>query len=136
ITSAAGDSLTSVAVGDFNGDGKPDLVAGTGTGLDVLLGDGDGTFQVKSRVPFLVDPSVPDLTEAVTSVAVGDFRGDGKQDIVANASGNLNVLLGNGDGTFQGPVTLNVGAAVDSLVLGDFTGDGKLDIVTSNAAPS
>jgi hypothetical protein len=126
-----------VAVGEFNGDGKPDLVVGTGTGLEVLLGNGDGTFQVKSTVPFLVDPSVPDLTEAVTAVAVGDFRGDGKQDIVANASGNLSVLHGNGDGTFQNPINLNVGpVAVDSLVLGDFTGHGKLDIVTGNAAPS
>jgi hypothetical protein len=136
IASTVGDGLTSVAVGDFNGDAKPDLAVGTGTGLDVLLGNGDGTFQVKSKVPFLVDPSVPDLTEAVTAVEVGDFRGDGKQDIVANASGNLDVLLGNGDGTFQGPVGLNVGpVAVDSLALGDFTGDGKLDIVTSNPAP-
>jgi Bacterial Ig-like domain (group 3)/FG-GAP-like repeat len=136
ITSPVGGSLTSVAVGEFNGDGKPDLVVGTGSGLDVLLGNGDGTFQLKSTVPFLVDPSVPDVTESVTSVAVGDFRGNGKQDIVANASGNLDVLLGNGDGTFGGPVALSVGpVSIDSVVVGDFTGDGKLDLVTSNAAP-
>jgi hypothetical protein len=137
ITSQVGGSLTSVAAGEFNGDGRPDLVVGTGTGLDVLLGNGDGTFRAKSAIPFLVDPAVPDLTEAVTAVAVGDFRGNGRQDIAANASGNLNVLLGNGDGTFQNPVQLNVGPiSVDSLVLGDFTGDGRLDIATSNAAPS
>jgi hypothetical protein len=136
VTSPVGGRLTSVAVGNFNGDGRPDLVVGTGSGLDVLLGNGDGTFQVKSTVPFLVDPSLPGITEAVTSVAVGDFRGDGKQDIVANAGGNLSVLLGNGDGTFQNPARLNVGpVAVDSLALGDFTGDGKLDIATSNSAP-
>jgi hypothetical protein len=136
LTSTVGGRLTSVAVGEFNGDGKPDLVVGTDTGLSVLLGNGDGTFTVKSTIPFLVAPSMPDITVPVTSVAVGDFRSDGKQDIVANGSGNLAVLLGNGDGTFTSPATLAVGAAVASQVVGDFTGDGKLDIVTSNFAPS
>jgi hypothetical protein len=100
-TSQVGGSLTSVAVGEFNGDGKPDLVVGTGSGLDVLLGNGDGTFQLKSTVTFLVDPSVPDLTEAVTSVAVGDFRGDvGPRGQRQRQPG---VLRGSGDGTFQSP---------------------------------
>jgi hypothetical protein len=133
ISTTVGGRLTSLAVGEFNGDGKPDLVVGTGTGLDVLLGNGNGTFQVKSTISFLVDPSLPGITEAVTSVAVSDFRGNGKQDIVANA-GDLSVLLGNGDGTFQGRVRLNTGGnVVTAFAVGDFTGDGKPDIVTSNA---
>jgi hypothetical protein len=133
ITSTVDTFLTSVVVGEFNGDGKPDLAVGTGTGLDVLLGKGDGTFQLKSTVPISIAPSMPDFTVAVTSLAVGDFRGNGKQDIVANASGNLRLLLGNGDGTFGTPGSLGVGA---SLVVGDFTGDGKLDIATSNFPPN
>jgi hypothetical protein len=141
ITSSVDTFLTSVAVGEFNGDGKPDLVVGTGTGLDVLLGNGDGTFQVKSRIPFEVEPSMPGITVAVTSVAVADLRGEGKEDIVANGSGNLAVLLGNGDGTFGsganlGIVHLGGFSGVASFVVGDFTGDGKPDIVTSDFPPS
>jgi hypothetical protein len=134
VASPVGGLLTSVAVGDFNGDGKPDLVVGTSTGISVLTGNGDGTFQVKAAIPFLVTPTLPGITEPVRSVAVASFRGNGVQDIVANDR----LLLGNGDGTFQNQVNLKLGDAgvLVSLAIGDFNGDGKLDIVTSNAAPS
>jgi hypothetical protein len=133
ITSRIGGRFTSVAVGDLNGDGKPDLVVGTGSGLDSLLGKGDGTFQLKSKITFFVDPKVdPSLTIPVTSVALGDFRGDGKLDIVANASGEADLLLGKGDGTFQPRVVLNGGEwGTASFVVGNFNGDGTLDIATS-----
>src|SRR6266699_918738 len=94
-----------VAVGDFNGDGKPDLaVADYGCPLDctsspsntvtVLLGNGNGTF--------LPGPSLT-VGNGPAGVAVGDFNGDGKPDLViTNHHGNtVTVLLGNGDGTFQ-----------------------------------
>jgi hypothetical protein len=135
ITTQVGGNLTSVAVSDFNGDGKPDLVVGTSTGLDVLLGKGDGTFKVNQTVPFNLHYAGLLIPEAVTSVAVGDFRGDGKQDIVALANSRVSVLAGNGDGTFQDPVALAAGQnGVGSFAVGDFTGDGKLDVVTSNFA--
>jgi hypothetical protein len=110
-----------VAVADFNGDGKPDLVAVNGNnGVDVLLGNGDGTFQAKKTYSTGNDT-------APTFVVVGDFNGDGKQDlVVADSFGTISVLLGNGDGTFQAEKTYPVGTSF--IAVGDFNGDGKLDL--------
>jgi hypothetical protein len=145
IRSSIGGTFTSVAVADFNGDHKLDLVVGTSTGLDVLSGKGDGSFQLQTTVPFFIHYAGLLIPEAVSSVATADFNGDGKADILAgplsasllSSSNVVSVLLGNGDGTFQAPTGLNVGGnVVTSVAVGDFTGDGKLDIATSNAAGS
>ena len=119
----------SVAVGDFNGDGKPDLALANGSGtVSVLLGNGDGTFQ-----PHVEYPAGP----GAFSVAVGDFSGDGKLDLAVannngNQSGTVSVLLGNGDGTFQPHVDYPVGVGPYSVAVGDFNRDGKLDLVVAN----
>jgi hypothetical protein len=131
ITSAAGGSLTSVAVGDFNRDGKPDLVVGTKTGLDILLGNGNGSFQLKQQVTIEREIHGFTFVAPVSAVAVTDLRGDGKPDVVASADGQLSILLGNGDGTVQQPFT-PLGGYDASFVVGDFNGDGKPDIATSN----
>jgi hypothetical protein len=91
----------SVATGDFNGDGKLDLVVLDDGGFSVSLGNGDGTFQ---KATFY-------STRLAYSLAVADFNNDGKLDIVV-ANENLNpstvsVYLGNGDGTFQAPIDSN-----------------------------
>jgi hypothetical protein len=148
IISQVGGSVTSVAAGEFNGDGQTDLVVGTTAGLSVLTSNRDGTFTVTQTVPFFFLYAGLQFPVAVRSVAVSDLRGDGKQDIVALTNSSLStllgngnipvsVLLGNGDGTFGGPVGVNTGVtSVAALAVGDFNGDGKPDLVTSNNAPT
>ena len=123
----AGTYPTSVAVGDFNGDGKADLAVTNGSAntVSILLGKGDGTFQAAVNYGAGSNP---------VSVAVGDFNGDGKADLaVANyVSNNVSVLLGNGDASFQPAVNYSVGSYPDSVAVGDFNGDGKADLVVAN----
>ena len=133
-TFAAGTNPRWVALGDFNGDGKPDLAiadSGTasGSGVSVLLGNGDGSFQAAK---FFGAGSVS------LSVAIGDFNGDGKADLaVANeGSDNVSILLGNGDGTFQTAVNISLdlpGLSVSptSVVVADFNLDGQLDLAVA-----
>jgi hypothetical protein len=128
-----GDSPISIAAGDFNGDGILDLaVANTYSGttlpstVTVLIGKGDGTFTPTAVSP--VTGSFP------YSVAVGDFNGDGKADIVtANSVGNTaTVLLGNGDGTFAAPLSPAAGKDPVGVATGDFNGDGLTDVAVAN----
>jgi len=126
-----------VAVGDFNGDGKPDIaVVNSGSNdVSVLLGNGDGTFQAATN--FAVGNSM-------TNIAVGDFNGDGKLDIVVFlpgkgttfVAGELRILVGNGDGTFQAPVVTPLTIAATALRVGNFNGDKKADLILSNVDTS
>jgi hypothetical protein len=124
-----GTNPQSVAVGDFNGDGKPDIVTANNgsSNVTVLLGDGTGGFEPAPGNPFAAG-LFPE------SVAVGDFNGDGKPDLVEANSGNdtVRVLLGNGMGGFTGEGAFQVGSLPHSVAVTDFNGDGKLDIVTAN----
>ncbi|HTS36506.1 MAG TPA: VCBS repeat-containing protein [Candidatus Solibacter sp.] len=126
---AVGPSPYGAAVGDFNGDGKPDLVVANNAAhpntLSILLGNGDGTFQPHTDIPGGGHP---------LQIIVADFNRDGKLDLaVANSIYNtVSVLLGNGDGTFQPLVPYATGANAQWLVAADFNGDGRLDIATAN----
>ncbi len=128
VSYGAGTVLLSVAVGDFNGDGKADLAVAncSSDNVSVLLGNGDGTFQAAVNYAAGTGPM---------SVAVGDFNGDGKADLaVANyGSNNVSVLLGNGNGTFQAAVNYAAGSWPRSVAVGDFNGDGKADLAVANA---
>src|SRR5439155_24546538 len=117
-----------VATGDFNSDGKLDLVVvnfgdpsvNNNGSVSILLGNGDGTFQPANNAVAGKNPS---------SIAVGDFDGDGRLDIVTVNSGNtVSALLGNGDGTFQAHVDYGTGSGPDSVAVGDFNADGRPDL--------
>jgi hypothetical protein len=133
------------AVGDFNNDGKLDLVTDDAPGgdsdLHVLPGNGDGTFQPARRITL---PSGQASGPAVT----GDFNNDGKLDLVVGGSTTichngskarwapncsttvyLNVLLGNGDGSFTAKSTLTLPHGGDPRAVGDFNRDGNLDVL-------
>ncbi|HEV2350470.1 MAG TPA: FG-GAP-like repeat-containing protein [Terriglobia bacterium] len=128
---STGDHPESVAVGDFNGDGKLDLAVANywSDNVTILMGKGDGTFAPTGQSP--ATGSNP------LSVAVGDFNGDGKLDLaVANVlSENVTILLGNGDGTFA-PTAQSPSASgyPSSVAVGDFNGDGKLDLVVATSS--
>jgi hypothetical protein len=114
-----------VAVGDFNGDGKPDIVAAGCGSVTVFLNNGNGTFAA---------PQTYAVAGAPTAVALGDFNGDGKRDIVtANANGTVSLLLNNGNGTFGVPQNYAIGGPANSVAVGDFNHDGSPDVVATGA---
>jgi hypothetical protein len=113
-------------VADLNGDGSPDLVttnAGDGS-VSVLLGNGNGTFG---------NPTSFGAWDSPQSVAVADFDGNGKLDLVtANSSDTVSVLPGKGNGGFGIPDLITIGSHPASLATGDFIGDGWTDLGTAN----
>jgi hypothetical protein len=129
LNSAMGLNIGALAVGDFNHDGKPDLVVGTIAGSQVsivLLGNGDGTFNQLTPIP---------NSFGFLCAKVADLNGDGHQDLVFAENGNISVSLGVGDGTFMASVMLQPAPGPGTyygVTVADFNGDGKLDIVASD----
>ena len=127
VSNTVGTTPQSVAVGDFNGDGKQDLIVAN-SGSDSVTrytGTGAGTFSASVNYSVGTWPMV---------VAVGDFNNDGKDDAVtANyTTNNVSVLIGSGSGAFAAAVNYAVGTAPYAVGVGDFNGDGKLDIAAAN----
>jgi len=129
----AGISPVSIAIGDFNLDGKPDLAVANGAfpnNVTILLGDGSGGFSEAPGSPVGTGGAFP------FSAAVGDFNLDGKPDLaVTNLfSNNVTILLGNGSGGFNQPAgsPVGVGSVPRSVAVGDFNLDGKPDLAVAN----
>ena len=125
----AGNNPQSIASADVNGDGNIDLVVAnfSDNTVSVLLGNGDGTFNQAQSSP------APTGT-GPTSVAIGDFNGDGKLDLVTadKSINSISVLLGNGDGTFQSHTEYATGRNPVQVVVGDFNNDGKPDVAAAD----
>jgi hypothetical protein len=128
---------TTISQADLNGDGKIDLAYLDGGGpfvLHILLGNGDGTFQRGQNIQLPIGIG--------GTITITDVNKDGKPDLLlggASPQGQIAVLLGKGDGTFEAPVISQFTssgsnfATVNSVIgVADFNGDGAVDLAASD----
>lgn len=116
-------NVTSLAVGDVNGDHIPDIVAGADNGLVVLLGNGNGTFGAAHGYS---------STTPVGWVTLGDFNGDGHQDVALATNAGapaIGIALGVGNGALNDPVMNGIASTYDQVAAGDMFSNGRLDPV-------
>ncbi|MGA8763291.1 MAG: FG-GAP-like repeat-containing protein [Candidatus Sulfotelmatobacter sp.] len=126
---AAGTSPFDIALGDFNSDGKKDVIVAADPPV-LLLGNGDGTLQAAA--------SIGTIASAPTGVAVADFNRDGKLDVAFAISGGAVVYLGKGNGTFGPGTTFSSGGANQNgfarILVADVNNDGIADLILNTDA--
>src|SRR4029079_11310131 len=114
-----------VAIGDFTGDGIPDLIS-AGQTVDVLRGHGDGLF----------DEPISQIADGAmhTGVAVADFNGDGKLDAMTSDAdtGTVSLMMGNGNSTLTYAGAYAVGSSPAAVAVRDFNGDARPDVAAAN----
>jgi hypothetical protein len=120
--------LASIALGDFNGDGKVDVVeVENSANYYVFLNKGDGTFYPSWNF------STPGGFHN-TAVVTADFNRDGKLDLVlADDHANLKLLYGTGHGTFSAPFKIATNSFAQNLYIGDYDSDGNADLAVTFA---
>lgn len=127
----AGTNPIGITVADFNGDGRTDIAVADSNGgtVSVLLGRGDGSFRPANGYPG---------GEGPIRLVSGDFNRDGKVDLVVVGQPDcgcafLSFLQGNGDGSFQAPLTTSIAFNAGEIVEGDFNGDHSPDVAVASA---
>jgi hypothetical protein len=125
-------NMTGLLQGDFNEDGFPDLAVSTSlpAGIDIFLGNGDGSFQ----------PAVHYPSHLAFKFITADFNGDGHLDLLSTLDafgfgdrGEWSIVIGNGDGTFQSPVEhTNLTKPVWAIAAADFNQDGYADLAITD----
>jgi len=125
-------SLGFIAVADFDGDKKTDLAVCNSTTLDIFIGNGDGTFQAAKSTA---------LSSGCRGLFTADFNNDSKPDlglITADGltTGAIQILLGNGEGTFSTGPLINISGEKRPVIATDLNHDGKVDLVVSSSEVS
>ena len=111
----------SILIADFNHDGIPDFAYG----VDVYLGNGDGTFRLSFTFPY-----------SYMASQVGDFNGDGAPDLIVYYEEGISFWPGLGNGTFGVPLFIPTTLDVQPLAVADLNGDGIPDLVMGNSSES
>src|SRR5262245_29886055 len=122
VTYPTGGNARAVAVGDFNGDTKPDVATANINlrGVAIVLNDGNGGLEAPILTPLNDDP---------VAIAAVDLRGNGITDAIVATYSGIYILLGHGDGTFDTPVFYSAGIYnISSMAVGKFDGNGTWDV--------
>jgi hypothetical protein len=131
ITTPTREQPVDLAIGDFNRDGKDDVTVTTSQSVLIFLGKGTGQFNTPT--------AVPKVGSTLGFVTVGDFNKDGRQDLAVmdtnpntnTGTGNISILLGNGDGSFHLSTVAHAGTSANHIAVGDFNADGNPDMVVT-----
>jgi hypothetical protein len=123
VTNAAAETgnVNTILTGDFDEDGRPDVVVRFGNFTNLILTKNDGTFD---------EPLNPYTGSSLTGLAVADVTNDGHLDVIVSDQGTNRIIVvpGQGDGTFASPIETQLTNVASRIAVADFNGDGKPDV--------